>query len=62
MKSKTVHICNKCGTVTISGNQKCPSCGADEKTGWRRIDIQKSRTDEGSARLTNAFSTIRPEL
>ena len=58
MKSKTVHICNKCGTVTISGNQKCPNCGANEQTGWRRIDIQKSRTDERSARLTNAFSTV----
>lgn len=58
MKNKTVHICNKCGTVTIAGNQKCPSCGADEQTGWRRIDIRKSRTDQGRARVTNAFSTI----
>lgn len=58
MKSKTVHICSKCGTVSISGNHKCPSCGADEETGWGRIDIRESRTDKGSARLTNAFSTV----
>ena len=39
---KTIFICNKCGTVSISGNQKCPNCGADEKTGWSRINIQNN--------------------
>ena len=50
---KTVHICSKCGTVSISGNQKCPGCGADEETGWSRIDVADSREGEVHTRLKN---------
>jgi len=51
MMKKSIHICSKCGTVSISGNQKCPSCGADEETGWGRIDVADSRTNQVQTRL-----------
>jgi uncharacterized Zn finger protein (UPF0148 family) len=59
---KTVHICSKCGTVSISGNQKCPSCGSDEESGWSRIDVADSRQDEVHARLKNFRAGISQTL
>ncbi|MDZ7830396.1 MAG: hypothetical protein U5L07_01450 [Desulfobacterales bacterium] len=55
-----IHICSKCGTVSISGNNKCPSCGADEETGWGRIDIRENRASQFKIRLKNFFAVIAP--
>ena len=55
---KTIFICNKCGTISISGNRKCPNCGADEKTGWSRIDIQGN----GPVNIQKRFHTIATVL
>ena len=51
-----IHICSKCGTVSIAGNDKCPSCGADEHSGWHRSEVRakKSRTDSIKNQLKNA--------
>jgi len=46
-QGKDVHICSQCGTVSISGHLKCPGCGADDQSGWSRIDIYEA------ARLRN---------
>ncbi|MFP4531990.1 MAG: hypothetical protein ACLFNS_04840 [Desulfobacterales bacterium] len=53
-----IHICSKCGTVSISGNNKCPRCGADEETGWGRIDIRENRASQFQIRLKNFFALI----
>jgi len=62
MMKKSIHICSKCGTVSISGNQKCPSCGADEETGWGRIDVADSRPGEVHTRLKNFRAGISQTL
>jgi rubrerythrin len=39
-----IHICSKCGTVSIAGNDRCPSCGADEHSGWEKTEIRSNTT------------------
>jgi uncharacterized membrane protein YvbJ len=54
-----IHICSKCGTVSIAGNDKCPGCGADEHSGWKKTEIrfsEKSRKTRIKKRLKNTFS------
>ena len=55
-KITDIHICSKCGTVSIGGNDKCPSCGADEHSGWHKSEVQanSSRTDYIKNQLKNA--------
>ena len=50
-----IHICSQCGTVSIAGNDKCPSCGADEHSGWQRSEVRAntSRTDSIKNQLKN---------
>jgi len=51
-----IHICSRCSTVSITGNDKCPSCGADEHSGWQRSEVRanQSRTDSIKNQLKNA--------
>lgn len=54
-----IRICSKCGTVSIAGNDKCPSCGADEHSGWNKTEIRlnkESSTPDIKNRLKNIFS------
>ncbi len=52
-----IHICSKCGTVSIAGNDKCPACGADEHSGWNKTEVrfnETGRTSEIKTQLKNA--------
>jgi len=54
-----IHICSNCGTVSIAGNDKCPSCGADEHSGWEKTEIRlntKGRTQGIKKRFKNTVS------
>ena len=55
-----IHICSKCGTVSIAGNDKCPSCGADELSGWHKSEIRTNSSKSGEIinRLKNAVSPV----
>jgi uncharacterized membrane protein YvbJ len=58
-----IHICSKCGTVSIAGNEKCPKCGADEHSGWNKTEIRfnkKDRTREIKQRLNDIVSFVSP--